>query len=221
MNILIIEDNTDTLLFLKQALHEEGFVVDTAKDGNIGLKKALGNDYDFIILDNTLPGKNGKDICQEIRKNGKVLPILMLSVNEDTNTKTDVLNIGADDYLSKPFSYKELLARIRAILRRPREIKKEILQTGKLILDSKNHTVTYIGKDINLTPKEFSLLEYLMRNKGKVLSRIQILEHVWDMNADLFTNTVETHILNIRKKIKNKENRPVILTVSGAGYKIL
>jgi len=221
MNILIIEDNKETLSFLSHALAEDGFVVDTAEDGQAGLKKSLNNDYDLIILDNILPGKTGKEICAEIRKAGKNTRILMLSVNGDTRVRADILNTGADDFLDKPFSFSELLARIQALLRRPKERKNEILKIRELSLDTINRTVKISGKEVNLTPKEFVLLEYLMRNQNKVISRVQILEHVWDMNADLFTNTVETHILNIRKKIGNWKMSAIIHTVRGAGYKII
>ncbi|MCF7834260.1 MAG: response regulator transcription factor [Candidatus Pacebacteria bacterium] len=220
MNVLIIEDNRDTLIFLKQALKENGFVTDTAEDGAIGLKKALSNDYDIIILDNTLPKISGKEICQEIRRHGKNTKIIMLSVNNEPDTKADILNIGADDYLSKPFSFNELSARLKALLRRTNENKTETLCVQDLILDTVNKTVQRKSEEIFLSPKEFALLEYLMRNKGKILSRIQILEHVWDMNADLFTNTVETHIANIRRKIKDKDKPPIIKTMVKAGYKI-
>ena len=220
MNILIVEDNSDTLSFLINSFKKEGFVVDFAKEGNLGCKKALSNDYDLIILDNSLPNKTGREICETVRKKGRDSRILMLSVDNLVETKAGILNLGADDYLSKPFSYKELLARTRALLRRPKEQIKEKLKYGKLVLDSKEHTITYSNKKIKMTPKEFSLLEYLMRNKGITISRTEILEHIWDMNADLFTNTVETHIMNIRKKLGLRGKKSIIHTIIGAGYKI-
>lgn len=219
MNVLIVDDNKDTLLFLKQALCEEGFVTDTAEDGDTALKKADSGDYDLIILDDILPKKTGKEVCIELRKKKKDTRILMLSVGEGAEVKADALNSGADDYLGKPFSLKELLARLQALMRRPEKMT-DSLSIENLSLDSNNCVVKYFGKEIKLTPKEFSLLEYMMHNSGKTISRIQILEHVWDMNADLFTNTVEMHISNIRKKLSKKGKKPIIETISGKGYKI-
>ena len=221
MNILVVEDNKETLSFLKETLKEEGFVVDSAEDGQYGLEKALRNDYDILLLDNMLPRKTGPEICAEMRKNGKNTRILMLSVNNEPDIKVKALNLGADDYLSKPFSMSELLARLRALLRRPEKIKKDIMKADTVSMDLKNKTVRRSGKEINLTPREFALLEYFMRNRGKVISRMEILEHVWDMNADLFTNTVETHISNIRKKLGGRDRNHIICTVAGAGYKMI
>jgi DNA-binding response OmpR family regulator len=221
MNILIVEDNEETLSFLKQTLKEEGFVTDTAKDGQLGLEKALHNDYDILILDNILPHRTGPEICEEVRKKGKNVRILMLSVNSEPDIKAKALNLGADDYLSKPFSVNELMARLRALLRRPEETKKEIIKTSSLSMNLKNHTVRRAGKEIYFTPREFALLEYFMRNRGRIISRVEILEHVWDMNANLFTNTVEMHILNIRKKLGGHGKNCPIHTVAGAGYKMI
>lgn len=220
MNILIVEDNKDILDFLKTSLTEEGFVVDTMEDGELGLERAKSGAHDLIILDNVLPKKNGQEICAELRKCGFNIPIIMLSVNADIDTKVELLNCGADDYVAKPFSFSELLARVRALLRRPEIIKSQILKIGDLAVDTINHTVKKGNKEIALTRKEFSLLEYFTRNQGKVLSRAEILEHVWDMNADPFTNTIETHIFNLRKKLGRNNGKELIHTISGIGYKI-
>lgn len=220
MNLLIIEDDKEILGFLKDSLRGEGFVVDTAEDGEVGLRKAKMNDYDLILLDLVLPHKNGREICAEIRGLGKQNPILMLSVQGEIDSKVDLLAVGVDDYVVKPFSYSEVLARIRALVRRPPVLQGDVLSIDDLVMDTRRRTVIRGGKSIHLTPKEFFLLEYLLRNRGNVVSRIAILEHVWDMNADPFTNTIETHILNLRKKIGGKNRRDLIHSVSGTGYKI-
>jgi DNA-binding response OmpR family regulator len=220
MNILVVEDNTETLEFLKLSLGDAGFVVDAVDDGQVGLGKAIENDYDLILLDNTLPGKDGRQICQEVRKSGKHTPIMILSVKSEVDDKVGLLNDGADDYITKPFSFQELLARIRALMRRPAKIEPDVLKIEDLVLDKNSHAVKRGSRDVALSPKEFLLLEYLMKNRGRVLSRSEILEHVWDINADPFTNTIETHILNLRKKIGQKNRKEIIHTVSGMGYKI-
>jgi DNA-binding response OmpR family regulator len=221
MRILIIEDEKDIINFLKPSLEAESFVVDSAEDGETGLFLALTNDYDLIILDNALPKKSGLEVCREIRLNKKTTPIIMLSVVSDVNKKVELFNAGADDYLTKPFSFQELLARIRSVLRRPKKIEDEVLRVEDLELDSRRNLVKRDGTEINLTRKQFMLLEYLMRNAGMVMTRGMIMEHVWDINADPFSNTIETHILSLRKKIKIKNNQPeLIFTVPGRGYKM-
>jgi DNA-binding response OmpR family regulator len=220
MRILLVEDEKDIIKFLKLSLESECFVVDVAEDGEKGSYLARTNDYDLIILDNILPKKQGLEVCKEIREEGKNSLILMLSVKSDVATKVDLLNAGADDYLTKPFSLEELLARMRALVRRPKQIESEILQIDNLILDTKRHLVKRKDKEIYLTRKSFMLLEYLMRNQGLVLSRGMIMEHVWDMNADPFSNTIESHILSLRKKIDFGKNKKLIHTVPGRGYKI-
>lgn len=220
MNLLLVEDDKDMLVFLERALKSEGFVVDTAADGAVGAHKAKTNDYDLIVLDNSLPYKNGREICTELRAAGCASRVLMLSVVSDTDTKVDLLNVGADDYITKPFAFSELVARLRALMRRSEQVDTGILVIDELTLDRGAHAVTLRGKEISLTPKEFELLEYLMKNQGRVVSRMNLLEHVWDVNADPFTNTVETHILNLRKKIKD-DNKKLIHTISGIGYKMV
>jgi DNA-binding response OmpR family regulator len=221
MNLLIIEDDKDVRAFLKQAFRDEGFAVDAAEDGLVGSQKARTNEYDLIVLDLNLPYKNGKEICAEVRAAGRNARIMMLSVAQETSDKVDLLNTGADDYLTKPFLFSELLARARAVLRRPAKLEAAILAVKNLSLDTVEHTVTLGGKDIYLTPKEFSFLEYLMRNRGKLLTRMSILEHVWGVDADPFTNTVDTHVLNLRKKLGDKNKNSFISTISGIGYKMI
>lgn len=220
MRILIIEDEKEIANFLKKGLEGECFAVDTADDGEKGSFLARTNNYDLIILDYILPKKDGRQVCEEIRKKGRTVPILILSVKSETITKVDILNAGADDYLTKPYSFMELLARIKALLRRPEQIEGEIFEVDDLILDTKRHLVKRGKKEIHLTNKQFMLLEYLMKNKGAVLSRGMIMDHCWDMNGDLFSNTIETHILTLRRKINLSGKKKLINTVSGRGYKI-
>jgi two-component system copper resistance phosphate regulon response regulator CusR len=220
MRILIVEDEQKIADFIKKGLRAEYFVVDHAADGERGSYLARLNEYDLIILDNMLPKKTGLEVCKEIREHGKIVPILVLSVKTETSHKVDLLNAGADDYLMKPFSFEELLARVRALLRRPGTIDDDSFTIGSLHLDVKRHIVRRGDVDIYLTRKEFMLLHYLMRNKGTVLSRGMIMEHVWDMNADPFSNTIESHVLSLRKKINIDGEPKLITTISGRGYKI-
>lgn len=220
MRILVVEDEKDIAVFLKKNLKAECFVVDVAACGEKGLMLATTNDYDVIILDYILPKYNGLDICRQLRMSGKTVPIIILSVKSTPTDKTELLNAGADDYLAKPFSFEELLARIRALLRRPSAIKEEVLQVDDLILDSRRHIVKRGKEEVYLTRKEFALLEYLMKNQGTVLSRAMILEHVWDMNADPFSYTIESHIRSLRRKLRVDKGRDLIHTVCGRGYKI-
>ena len=220
MKILIVEDEKKLRDLLKQILESE-FVLDFASDGEEGAYLAQTNDYDLIVMDNLMPRKNGLEACREIRADGVKTPILFLSVKTEVVTKVDALNAGADDYLTKPFAVEELLARIRALLRRPPRMKAEILTADNLTLDVRKHKVSRGDrKDIRLTRKEFMLLEYLLRNKGAVMSRAMIMEHVWDINADPFSNTIEAHILSLRKKIDLPGEKKLIITVPGCGYKI-
>ncbi|MBI2450830.1 MAG: response regulator transcription factor [Parcubacteria group bacterium] len=219
MNLLLIEDDKTVVDSLIPFLKERGFVVDVAFDGEVGLDKAKKNNYDIIILDKGLPKKDGLEVCANIRSAGKQTPILILSVKSEIGTKADLLNAGADDYMTKPFAFQELIARVNALLRRPKEVLHTKFEFGDIIADFEGRKTTRGGKEIHLTTKEFSLLEYLFRNRSKAISRMEILEHVWDVNADPFTNTVETHILTLRKKIRDK-NGKIIQTVSNVGYKI-
>ena len=220
MNILIVEDDEDMAVFLQEALEEEGYMVDTAPNGKVGVQKATINNYDLIIMDNHMPEKNGKQACHEIRDIGKTMPILMLSVVGDIATKVDMLSIGADDYMTKPFAFSEFMARVKALLRRPVQMKQVIYSVGELVLDVGKHEVKLAGKEIVLTAKEFSLLECLMSQRGRVVSRMAILEHIWGVNADPLTNTIETHIVNLRTKLGDRQ-KELIHTVVGLGYKIV
>jgi two-component system, OmpR family, copper resistance phosphate regulon response regulator CusR len=220
MRILVVEDEEKIARFLKDSLEAEFFAVDIAENGERGSYFARTNDYDLIILDNMLPLKTGLQVCEEIRESGRTVPILVLSVKNGTHEKIDLLNAGADDYLAKPFVLEELLARIRALLRRPSPIEKDILTIEDVMLDVKSGIAKRGDKDLRLTRKEFMLLEYLMRNKGIVLSRGMILEHVWDMSVDIFSNTIESHILSLRKKLNDMGKERLIQTLSGRGYRM-
>lgn len=221
MKILIIEDEKDIINIIKPGLEAEFFVVDTAEEGDRGLFLALTNDYDLIILDNTLPKKSGAEVCREIRLHKKTLPIIILSVLSETSKKVELLEMGADDYLTKPFSFQELLARIKTVLRRPQQIQDEVLHVDGLEMDLRRNLVKRDTVSINLTRKQFMLLEYLMRHQGTVVTRGMLMEHVWETDVDPFSNTIETHILSLRKKIKVKNSHPELIhTIPGRGYKI-
>ena len=218
MRVLVIEDDESIAQMLTICLKNECFAVDRADTGTKGSFMARTNDYDIIILDNMLPGKTGKDVCVDIRNQGKNTPILILSAIIETEKKIEMLAIGADDYLEKPFSSHEFIARVKAILRRPQILTHDVFTFDTLMLDVHRHIVQRNGKIIRMTRKEFMLLEFLMRNKGFVMSRGAILEHVWDINADPFSNTIESHILSVRKKIHSEGEKKLIHTISGRGY---
>lgn len=219
MRILIVEDDELVRTALKQALEAQCFAVDVATDGERGSFMGRTNAYDLVILDNMLPKRRGEQICEDIRKAGKTMPILLLSVQSEVKDKVAALNVGADDYLAKPFSHDELIARVRALMRRPTPIAEEILQFDDISLDVRSQKVMRGKQEIYLTRKEFMLLEYLLRNQGNVVSRSMLIDHVWDSSIDPFSNTIESHILSLRKKIERKRKK-IIQTVPGRGYKI-
>ncbi|MDO8260295.1 MAG: response regulator transcription factor [Candidatus Magasanikbacteria bacterium] len=220
MKILIVDDEKELAEFLQTSFALEGYEVDVAFDGEDGFEKALNNEYCAIILDNVLPKKEGKQVCRELRNAGVHTPILMLSVKSEIETKVEMLDIGVDDYLTKPFSFEELAARVKALCRRPLEIKGEIYKVGALSLDPVKKKVIHKTKEVSLTGKEFSILACLMKNKGKIISKNEIMEFVWDENTDHFSNTLEAHIANIRKKISNGNQKDYIHTVVGRGYRM-
>jgi DNA-binding response OmpR family regulator len=220
MRILVVEDQHDAAQTLKTKLEAECYAVDVEHDGERAFYRARTNDYDLILLDNILPGKGGPEICSGLREYKMNTPILILSVQSDIQEKVKLLNCGADDYLAKPFSFTELSARVKALLRRPHIIEGKQLCVDDLILNRETYSALRDGRTIRLTPKEFSLLEYLIKNRGKVVSRRMILEHVWDDAADPFSNSIETHITNLRKKIDRDHKIKLIHTVHGQGYKI-
>lgn len=221
MKILIIEDEKDITLFLKSSLEEVDFIVETAESAERGLLLARMNDYDLIVLDLNLPDRGGFEVCKDIRTEGKNLPIIILTVEGSVDNKVQLLDNGADDYLTKPFSISELIARINALLRRPKELIKNTIIFDGFELNRKRHLIIKNGKEIYLTRKEFILLEYLLINKGSIVSRGDLVDHVWDQEANLFSNTIETHILNLRKKLSNKQRKMIIKTYPGRGYGIV
>lgn len=219
MKILIVEDDEDISEFIKIGFQADGFAVDTAPDGTRGAFMARTNVYDIIILDNSLPGKSGLEICEDIRSRGSHIPIIFLSVIGDTKKKIEAFAKGADDYVTKPFSFEEMKARVKALLRRPRKIENALITIGDLSLDTEKRTVSRGGVEIHITKKEFSLLEYLMRNPDIAVSRSMIMEHVWNAEkSDPFSNTVEAHILNLRKKLNAGDRPDIIRNITGRGY---
>lgn len=220
MRALVVDDEVELRETLAENLRDECFAVDTASDGTEGSYMARTNDYDIILLDNMLPEKSGTTICMEVRRTGRTVPILMLSVLSDSWQKVTLLNAGADDYLSKPYSFDELMARIRALLRRPSNLVGDVLTVDDLTLDVKQQSVKRAERGVYLTRKEFTLLAYMMRHQGTVLSRGMIMEHVWDMVSDPFSNTIESHIRGLRKKVERPGLRKLIHTVPGRGYKL-
>lgn len=220
MRILLVEDDVTIARLLKEGLEDESYAVDVANDGSEGYRTAAADDYDVIILDIMLPGMNGYEVCRALRNDGNKTPILMLTARDAERDIVEGLDTGADDYLAKPFSFDVLLARIRALLRRPNEKLEEILQIGDLKLDPSSKKVTRASQEISLTAKEYGVLEYLMRNKGKVLSKEQIISHVWDFDADVLPNNVELFIMFLRRKIDKPFKSKLIHTVSGFGYKL-
>ena len=220
MRILLIEDEREIAEFIMRGLRAERFAVDWSNTGEEGLGWAKVNEYDVGVFDVRLPGMSGVDVCRALRERKKEFPIIMLSVMNDAITKVEALNVGADDYLVKPFFMAELLARMRALMRREHQTINPLLRVADLVLDVTAHVVKRGKEIIRLNRKEFSLLEYLMRHPGITLTRGMILEHVWDMNADPFTNTVDVHIRFLRQKIDEGHSVKLIKTVHGYGYKI-
>jgi DNA-binding response OmpR family regulator len=222
MRILVIEDDHKIANAVKKGLEQESFAVDVEFDGKTGLGSALTIEYDLILLDRMLPEVDGIKICQILREKQNHTPILLLTAKDKIKDKVDGLNAGADDYLVKPFAFEELLARVRALLRRPQVNADVILKVGDLELDSTKFNVKRDGKNIKLSTKEFALLEYLMRNQNQILTKDNIINHVWDYDADILPNTVEVYIGYLRNKIDKPFNnkKSLISTVRGFGYKI-
>ncbi len=220
MKILIIDDEKNIVEFLKQGLESKMFSVEAAYDGERGAFLGRTGSYDLIILDYILPKMNGVEVLKEIRSENKHIPVIMLTVKSEIKNKEEAFLIGADDYLTKPFLFDELLMRIKAILKRPNKIESEILKIDNLTLSTRTKMIRRGGKEIYLTRREFSLLEYLLRNRGLIVSRQELLEHVWDYNADPFSNSIESHIASLRRKLNQNKNLNIIHTFNGRGYRL-
>ncbi len=218
MRILIVEDEKKVASFIKKGLEEEYFAVDTAFDGREGLRLITSEEYDIIIMDIMLPYLDGISLIKEIRNRKILVPVLMLTVKDSLKDKVEGLDAGADDYLTKPFAFEELLARLRALLRRNENSKSTKLRAGDLVLDLQSHKVIRNNQEIILTPKEYSILEYLMRNSNKVISRTKLIEHVYDYHFDTETNIIDVYINKVRTKIDNNFDKPLIHTIRGIGY---
>lgn len=222
MRLLVVEDNRKLALSLKKALQTESYAVDVAYDGIKGYEMAVVEPYDAIILDVGLPGQDGFKLSRTLREEKNEIPILMLTARDATKDKIEGLDSGADDYLIKPFEFSELLARIRAIIRRSKKQPELVLKVATLTLNPVSHIVKRSGKEINLTGKEYALLEYLMRNPKQIVTRMQIIEHVWDIDTDPFTNVIDVYIGYIRTKIdKAFPDEPALIhTNKGLGYRM-
>jgi two-component system OmpR family response regulator len=219
VKILYVEDDAGAREYIQKGLAENGFVADVAADGDSGLERAVGGSYDLVILDVMLPGRDGLSVLKELRERGVDTPVLFLSARGEASDRIKGLNLGADDYLPKPFAFAELLARIRAVARRRLgEPLDGRIQVEDLTLDVQRHTVERSGRAIDLTPKEFSLLEYLMRNAEQVVSRAMITEKVWGYNFDSYSNLIDVHINHLRKKMDRDFDPKLVHTVKGVGY---
>jgi len=218
MRILVVEDDKKVAGFIKKGLEEETYAVDVAYDGEDGLHFGSEGQYDLIILDIMLPKIDGLEILSKLRDQGKDTPILLLTAKDAVDDKVTGLNKGADDYLTKPFAFSELLARVRVLLRRGKAEVKTTLMISDLTLDLVSHKVNRGGDEIELTGKEYGLLEYFMRNQEKVLTRTMIAEHVWDYNFDTFTNVIDVYINHLRKKIDKGRELKLLHTLRGVGY---
>ncbi len=218
MRILVVEDEKKVASFIKKGLEEQSYVVDTAFDGLEGEKLLTQNVYDVAVLDVLLPKQDGITTCQKMRLKGIGTPVLMLTALSDTDDKVRGLDSGADDYLTKPFHFEELLARVRALLRRKGQDKSSVLKAGTLTLDPVTRKVEREGRQIRLTSREFALLEYFMRNKGQILSRANLAQHVWNVSFDMESNVIDVYVKLLRQKIDKGFDRPMIHTMVGAGY---
>jgi DNA-binding response OmpR family regulator len=220
MRILLVEDDRKAARLLSKGLQEEGFVVDVVRSGEEADETAEVKDYDAIVLDWLLPGKDGLTVCRDLRARGVATPILMLTARDALEDRVKGLNTGADDYLTKPFALAELLARIHALLRRSDLTRPVVLTVADLALDPISHRVTRGGTPINLTPKEYAILEVLMRRSGEVVTRARLGEGVWEDEHDLLTNLVDVHVSHLRRKVDREGVPPLIHTVRGRGYRL-
>jgi len=217
VRVLVVEDERALADAVARGLEREGFAVDRAYDGESALEKALVHEYDVVLLDRNLPGRHGDEVCRALRAAGAPCRILMLTAQADVTDRVQGLNLGADDYLPKPFAFAELVARVRALARRGGESRPAVLRRGRLELDPAARTVTRDGRRLELAPKEFAVLEELLRADGAVVSAEQLLERVWDEHADPFTNAVRVTVMTLRRRLGDP---PIVETVVGAGYRV-
>lgn len=218
MRILLVEDEPSAATMLAKGLREEAYAVDVASDGERALAQVFVNDYDLIILDVVLPGKNGYEVCRELRAAGSAVPVLMLTARDAVEDRVEGLDSGADDYLPKPFDFDELLARVRALLRRKPALYPEVISLADLSIDTRSRQAARRGRDIDLTAKEYALLEYLARRADEVVDRSAIAEHVWDESYDPFSKVIEVFIQRLRRKVDEGHELKLIRTRRGEGY---
>ena len=218
VRILLVEDEEDVAGFLRKGLMEQAYAVDIAKTGDEALEMAAISPYDLLIIDIMIPPPDGLDVCRAIRAGGAATPILMLTARGGVDDKINGLDAGADDYLAKPFEFRELLARVRALLRRRGTVVSPLLRSGDLEIDTRSHRVTVEGQPLTLTTKEYAVIEYLARNAGRIASREEIAEHVWGEEFDPFSNLIEVYINRLRRHIEKDSPAKLIQTVRGAGY---
>ncbi|MHB1163009.1 MAG: response regulator transcription factor [Minisyncoccota bacterium] len=221
MRILVVEDEKKLASIIAHGLTAKGYAVDTIDDGEKALTRISVHhqDYDLVLLDLMLPSLDGYAVCREMRARNITLPILVLTARAETEVKVELLLAGADDYLVKPFAFEELLARIHALLRRPSEAVPEVLVAGDITLNTAEHTATKDGKPLELTLKEFGLLEYFLRHQNEVVNREDLLAHLWDFNYESFSNVIDVHVKNLRRKLDGENESSVLETVRGIGYR--
>jgi DNA-binding response OmpR family regulator len=218
MRLLLVEDDPRIARFVARGLEEQSYAVDVVANGNDALYQVEINDYDLVILDVMIPGKDGFATCRAIRELGKRMPVLMLTARDAVDDRITGLDSGADDYLTKPFEFGELLARLRALLRRPRELRPSRIKVGDLELDTAAQTAKRGNRSISLTAKEYALLEFLARNANRVVGRSEIAEHVWDESFDPFSNLIEVYVNRLRRKLGDDDREPLLQTRRGSGY---
>jgi DNA-binding response OmpR family regulator len=219
IRILLVEDDARVASFIRRGLKEaEGYAVDVVRDGETALFQAQTESYDLIILDLLLPKRSGMDVLTTLRGDKLTTPVLILTAKDDLQDKVKGLEAGADDYLTKPFGFEELLARVRALLRRRGSLTPTVLRVGDLEMDTLQHRVTRAGRDIPLTTREYALLEYLLRHANEVVSRTMLSEHVWEHDFDSFSNVIDVHIARLRRKIDEEFSPPLLQTIRGRGY---
>lgn len=221
MHILLVEDDGDAAAYLSKGLVESGYSVDHADNGDDGLHMAISSDYDVLVVDRMLPGRDGLSIIAMLRAGGDMTPVLVLSALGEVDDRVAGLKAGGDDYVVKPYAFSELLARLEALVRRAHpQLEQTRLQVADLVMDLETHQVTRGGTRIRLQPREYRLLEFLLRHKGRVLTRTMLLEQVWDYSFDPQTNVIDVHISRLRNKIDRDFDKPLLHTIRGAGYKL-